>query len=142
MNKENKEQNRNKSIDKWLFILMQVFIPVAFGVYSIMLGQDTSCDFQNYHLYNAYAFLNGRLGFDLFPPGLATCLNPYLDLVYFEGIRYAAPWIVGFTLGVVQGLNFIVLLHICKYCLRAIDVKHARWAIVLALLGVLSVGIK
>jgi len=135
-----KGQNKQKFVEQCCSILIQVLIPIAFGFYAITLGQDTNWDIQNYHLYNPYAFLNGRLNIDLSPASWASCFNPFLDLVYFEGIRHAAPWVVGFVLGFVQGLNFIVLLYICKHCLGSINVKYTRWAVVLAFLGVLSVG--
>jgi len=36
------------------------------GLVSVWLGQDKNWDLLNYHLYNAWALLNGRLHVDLF----------------------------------------------------------------------------
>ena len=46
-------------------LLRVELVPLALGVLSLWLGQDFNYDLRNYHLYNAYAFLNGRLGQDL-----------------------------------------------------------------------------
>lgn len=128
-----------KIIDKWGFILIQVLVPVICGFLSIMQGQDASWDLQNYHLYNAYAFLNDRLNFDLAPAGMQSYFNPFLDVVYFGMVRHIAPWTVGFILGFVHGLNFIVLLHICKYCVRSINKQYTRWAVIIAFMCIFSV---
>ncbi len=123
------------TIAQWDFILIQILVPVMCGIFSIELGQDINWDFQNYHLYSPYAFLHGRINFDMAPAGEQSYFNPCMDLVYFLGIRHVVPWLAGFILGFIQGLNFIVSLHICRYCLKAINIKEARWAMALAFLG-------
>ncbi len=50
-------------------------------------GTDDSFDLRNYHLYNGYALLHGRLGFDLAPAQLQTFYAPTLDALYFVGFR-------------------------------------------------------
>ena len=49
---------------------------VAAGARSIGLGKDVNWDLRNYHWYNAWALLNGRLGWDLAPAQLQTYYNP------------------------------------------------------------------
>jgi len=57
---------------------------LLFGVLcSISHKQDASWDLRNYHLYNAWAMLHGRLALDLAPAGLQSYFNPLLDLPYF-----------------------------------------------------------
>lgn len=57
---------------------------LSFGVLcSVLHGQDASWDLRNYHLYNAWALLHGRLALDLAPAGMQSYFNPLLDLPYF-----------------------------------------------------------
>ena len=51
--------------------------------YAVSRGQDASWDLRNYHLYNAWALLHGRLGIDLAPASLQGYFNPLLDLPYY-----------------------------------------------------------
>ncbi len=45
---------------------------------------DYNWDFTNYHYYNAFAFLNNRLNYDIVPSSVNTFFNPLLDLpLYF-----------------------------------------------------------
>ena len=48
-----------------------------------LAGTDDSFDLRNYHLYDGYALLHGRLGFDLAPAQLQTFYAPTLDALYF-----------------------------------------------------------
>jgi len=114
-------------------------VPVAFGIYSVTLGQDTNWDLLNYHLYNAYSFLNDRLDVDLAPAGLQTYFNPFLDVAYYSAITSLTPKTFGFFLGLIQGFNFILLYKIATIILKARQHAH-YYSIFLALCGVLSVG--
>lgn len=42
-------------------------MPVLFGLVSLMLGQDDNWDMKNYHWYDPYALLHGRVGVDMAP---------------------------------------------------------------------------
>jgi len=58
-------------------------VPLLFGCYSLWLGADSNWDLHNYHLYGAFAFLNGKLSTDFAVAGLPSYFNPLLDtLVY------------------------------------------------------------
>jgi hypothetical protein len=48
-----------------------------------LMGTDTSWDLRNYHLYNGYALLHGRLGIDLAPAQLQTFYVPTVDAAYW-----------------------------------------------------------
>src|SRR5207244_919974 len=67
-----------------------LLVPPLFGLLALALGQDDNWDLKNYHLYNAYALLNGRLGVDLAPGQWQSYFNPTLDLVYY-GLMAALP---------------------------------------------------
>ena len=68
----------------WLLNLIACLLLMAMaGNLSVQLGQDASFDLKNYHWYNAYAFLNDRLGHDIAPAMLQSFLNPLVELPYF-----------------------------------------------------------
>jgi hypothetical protein len=53
-------------------------VPCLFGLYSLWLGADANWDLYNYHLYNAFAWLHGKLQTDLAPAGLQSYFNPLI----------------------------------------------------------------
>ncbi|MCL4873962.1 hypothetical protein KJ039_07765 [bacterium] len=80
-----------------------------FGALSVVFGQVVDWDLKNYHFYNPYAFLNGRLGFDYGPAQFQTYLNPLSDLPFYISFLYLKPVYVGFVLGALHGINFWLL---------------------------------
>lgn len=76
---------------------------LIFGALAVHLGQDVDWDQRNYHLYNPYAWLHGRLGFDLVPAGRPTFYNPFLHLPFWWLTETLLPKAVAFVLGAVQG---------------------------------------
>lgn len=61
-----------------LIVCLGMIICVSVGY------QDTRWDFTNYHYYNAFAFLNNRLNYDIVPSSINIFFNPLLDLpLYF-----------------------------------------------------------
>ncbi|WP_175023255.1 glycosyltransferase 87 family protein [Rugamonas rivuli] len=115
--------------------------PLLFGALSLLLGQDNNWDLRNYHLYNAYALLNGRIGFDLSPGQWQSYFNPTLDLLYY-GLNRALPApLAGFAMGALHGLNFVLVLAIARLLLPAPDAadRH-RLPLLLALAGTLGAG--
>lgn len=76
------------------------------GIYSIFDGQDCGWDLLNYHLYNPFAFLTGRWGYDIIPAGIHTFLNPLLDIPYYLLIKYLNdyPRLVAFLAGFPAGV--------------------------------------
>jgi len=91
----------------------------------------------NYHLYNPYAYLHHRLHFDLAPAGLQTYFNPFLDLAYFSALSVLTPKSVGFLIGLLQGLSFVVVYEIAGQVLGKEREGHALF---LGMTGLLSVG--
>jgi len=124
---------------KIMNVIILLAVPLCFGLYSVILGQDTNWDLLNYHLYNPYAFLNNRLSFDLAPAGLQTYFNPLMDLAYFVAISHWSPRTVGFLIGFIQGLNFILVYSISNHVLKEHKWRNV-YSLILALGGVLSVG--
>ncbi len=94
-----------------------------------MFGQDVCFDFQNYHLYIPYAFLNGRAAVDIVPAGaLHTFFNPLLDVPSYLLFTSLASWprITGFIMGGYYGLLLFTLWKITVYFFDG-ENKTAKW---------------
>lgn len=76
---------------RWLWPGVFLACLLAAGARSIALGKDANWDLKNYHWYNAWAFLNGRRGWDLVPAQLQTFHSPFADLP-FHGLVHLLPW--------------------------------------------------
>lgn len=116
-----------------------MLVPIAFGLISLLLGPDSNWDLRNYHLYNAYAFLNNKLSIDLAPAGMQSYFNPLLDIPYYLAINHWPPRLVGFLMGAMHGLNFVLVLAICRRLLSGLPQQDAvRTPLLLALAGCLT----
>jgi hypothetical protein len=112
-----------------------LLIPVCFGLISLWLGADCNFDLLNYHFYNAYAFLDGRIGRDLAPASLQSYFNPVLDVSYFVLTQHW-PRFTGFLMGLLHGLNFLLLLGIARSVLPLLPSgDRLRVPLLLALAG-------
>ncbi|WP_321795692.1 hypothetical protein [Caballeronia sp. J97] len=112
---------------------------VGFSIWSLLLGQDNNWDLRNYHLYNAFAWLNDRVGSDMAPAGMESYFNPLMDLPYYWITRHWSAPAAGLILGAWHGLTFAVL------CIIAINVleqsgyaQPRRLGVALALAGTLT----
>lgn len=116
-----------------------VVVPLAFGLLSLWLGADRNFDLLNYHLYNAYAFMDHRLEVDLAPASLQSYFNPLPDLLYYGMAFHWPAWLTGFAMGVLHGLNFLLLLFIARRVLvNQTDADRNRLSLLLALAGCLT----
>ncbi|USX27699.1 hypothetical protein NHH73_05190 [Oxalobacteraceae bacterium OTU3CINTB1] len=88
-------------------------------------------------MYNGYAVLNGRVGFDLAPAAFQTYFNPTLDIFYHLLNGALPPRLAGFVMGALQGLNFIVMAAIAR---RLLGDQRQRLALLLAGAGMLGSG--
>ena len=68
-------------------VALLVVALLATALVSLRLGQDANWDLQNYHFYNAYAFLNDRLDWDIAPAQLQSYFNPLADLPFYAMVR-------------------------------------------------------
>jgi hypothetical protein len=115
-----------------------VSVPLLFALASVfVMGQDANWDLLNYHLYNAYALLNGRIGVDLAPAAMQSYFNPVLDLPYFLMDKHWPPRAVAFAMGLFHGLNFVFLLLVVRPFVTGAKHPNAM-VILLALAGCLS----
>ena len=93
-------------------------VPVLFGLLALCLGQDDNWDMKNYHWYNPYALLHGRLDIDMAPGQWQSYFNPMIDLPYYVLHAVLPAPAVGFVMGCLHGLNFVLLLGIGRCLLR------------------------
>ncbi|MES2262029.1 MAG: hypothetical protein V4724_26205 [Pseudomonadota bacterium] len=112
--------------------------PFLCGLVSMALGQDVNWDLSNYHLYNAYALLNGRIGFDLAPAQFQSYFNPTLDLLYYGLIHALPPQGAAFVMGLLHGFNFVLLLALARRLLPQTASGGYRLPLLLALAGCLG----
>jgi len=101
----------------------------ASGLVSLHLGKDFNWDFQNYHWYNGYAFVQGRLDVDIAPAFLQTHFNPLIDAAYYIlSTTFSERW-AGFLLGGFQGLNFWLVFALLQTVLSPRAGAVMRWVI-------------
>lgn len=109
--------------------------PLAIAALSVGLGQSQSWDLRNYHWYNPYALLQGRMGFDAAVAHHATFYNPLIDLPLWFVANAAPGWAAAAFLGLVQGLNFSFLYLLARDALAEHAAPRRLVAVLLAALG-------
>jgi hypothetical protein len=124
-------RSRELAPEEWLFLGLVV---AFWSIFVVALGKDTSWDFRNYHWYIPYAFLNGRMGFDVAVAHQATYYNPLLDVPFFWLATHTHSWFALGVLGAVQGANVIPLYILARQAVTIDEYKLAAGG--LALLGV------
>lgn len=131
---------RHSTARRLTFILFAA-VPPLIGLFGLLLGQDANWDLRNYHWYNGYALMTGRLGVDLLPSQLPFFYNPVLDVPFYLLASQLPAKLVGFLLASTQGLNFIFLFLLAHATLRlGSGVAKTLLCALLALLGLLGGG--
>ncbi len=78
-----------------LFTRQDAGLIAAYAALSVGLawrmGQDLNWDLLNYHLYNAYMLLDGRIARDVHVAGVQSFLNPAADLPLYAAFRFGVP---------------------------------------------------
>jgi hypothetical protein len=83
------------------------------GLESMRLGLDGNWDLKNYHFYNAYAWLNARLAWDVAPAMVQTYHNPLLDLPFYAMVRAGLPpEAISFLMAIPAGIAAFFLLRL------------------------------
>lgn len=120
-------------------ISARILVPIIFGFYSLWLGADANWDLYNYHIYNPFAWMNGKLHVDLAPAGMQSYFNPLLDSLLYLLNTHLPSRVVGFALGVLHGMMFVLLLGIARHTLPALpDEDHHRAPLLIAMAGCLT----
>lgn len=116
-----------------------ILVPLLFGLWSVLLGPDANYDLYNYHLYNAFAFLNDKLRIDFAPAGSQTYFNPSLDIGYYLLNTHVPPRLAGFLMGCLHGLNFLLVYGVARKTLSFLPAQdRLRIPLFLAIAGSLT----
>lgn len=99
---------------------MYSFLP-ACGLSSIILlgwtflrGQDANWDLQNYHLYDVFALLHGRLHADVAPGGPQSFLNPLPYVLPYLARRLLSPVGAGLAIAASQLIPIMIIWGIAR----------------------------
>jgi hypothetical protein len=114
-------------------------VVLGWAIMVVSRGKDVSWDFRNYHWYIPYAFLHGRLGFDIAVAHQATYYNPLLDTPFYLLATHLHAWLALGILGATQGANIVPLYFLSRTLLR-IEPRRliAAIAALLCMLGSLT----
>ncbi len=124
-----------------IVLALFILVPLAFGGLALFLGQDSNWDLRNYHWYDAYAALTGRLDQDMGAAQTPTYYNPTLDIPFYLAAKALPARLFSFLLGVLQGCNFILLYLIAARTLRLADERlHVLACASIAAVGVVGAG--
>jgi hypothetical protein len=120
---EHREQRSALDHTGWPLRSPEIFLTAALGVvftavWAVALGKGVSWDQKNYHYYDAYAWLAGRMDFHVAPAGLHSWLNPLAYVPHSWVINHAPPVVAGAIFGAVAGLNFVLIYSLARLVLR------------------------
>jgi len=112
----------------------------AGGAVSVWRRKDMNWDLQNYHFYNAWAFLENRLGYDIAPAQMQSYLNPLLDIPFFLLVQAGTPPVlIAFILGLPLGAAFAFFLWCIGYTVSTLPASErntiAALAVVVGMTG-------
>ncbi len=103
---------------------------------SFTRGQDINPDQSNYHYYNAFAYMTGRLDRDVAPGQLMhSYFSPFAYLPFYAMVRHLPPPWVGMGLGALHGLNLWLVFVIARLLARPLP-PSARLPVVLAAVAI------
>ncbi len=119
----------------WLGLALAVLLA---GIASIALRQDSSWDLQNYHFYNAWAFVHDRFGLDWAPAQLQSFYSPFLDLPFYALVAAdVPPRAIAFALALPTGVAWFFFARIAAQLYAGLPTATRTPAIVAAMtLGV------
>ena len=122
-------------------IAFLLLAPPAYGLLTLTFGMDANWDLRNYHWYNGYAMLTGRIGRDLLAAQMPTFYSPFLDVLFYWLATHLPARVAGFLWGTLQGINLSLLYLLASFCLRNVPVlKRTLIAMALAVMGGLGGG--
>jgi hypothetical protein len=116
-----------------LLALLVVFLLAA---YALSLGQSSSWDLRNYHLYLPWAWLTGRLDRDVAAAQAQSFFNPLLQVPQLWSAMTFGPVVHTALLALVQGANVLLVYGIALRVLKQPFPERTRWcALVVAVAG-------
>ncbi|CAO3354347.1 hypothetical protein [Azospirillum palustre] len=122
-------------------IAFLLLAPPAYGLLTLAFGMDANWDLRNYHWYNGYAMLTGRIGRDLLAAQMPTFYSPFLDVPFYWLATHLPARAAGFLWGTLQGINLSLLYLLASFSLRNVPApKRTLVAMALAVAGGLGGG--
>ncbi|MGA1855540.1 hypothetical protein VH569_06095 [Azospirillum sp. 11R-A] len=122
-------------------IAFLLLAPPAYGLLTLAFGMDANWDLRNYHWYNGYAMLTGRIGRDLLAAQMPTFYSPFLDVPFYWLATHLPARAAGFLWGTLQGINLLLLYLLVSFSLRNVPaLKRTLIAMALAVAGGLGGG--
>ncbi len=95
------------------------------GLASLARGVDTNWDLRNYHFYNPWAWLHGRLGFDYAPAQVQSFYSPLLDVPFFALVASGLPtYAITFLLGLPFGAGAWFFYRIARDAVGELGVER------------------
>jgi hypothetical protein len=93
---------------------LDLLLVAGYAVLSMWLahaqGQDANWDLLNYHFYNPYLWLDGRLARDVHVAGVQSFFNPLADVPVYLAFRLGVPPRVFFlSLAALQGVGLFIV---------------------------------
>jgi hypothetical protein len=109
----------------------------GFCTLSVWRGPDANWDLRNYHLYNPFALLNGKFGYDLVPAQIQTFNAPQLDLLYYWLRLHLNAWpvLLACILSLPHVAGAMLALCIALHCIAADIPGRAVLAFMAAVIG-------
>ncbi|MDE2466003.1 MAG: hypothetical protein KGO02_20140 [Alphaproteobacteria bacterium] len=104
----------------WEWAFLGLF-DLGCALFVMSLGKDMSWDFRNYHWYIPYAFLHGRMGFDIAVAHQGTYYNPFIDVPFYWLATHLPAYAALGIMGAIQGANIFPLYVIARSLLRLPD---------------------
>jgi len=101
-------------------------------------GYDFEWDVLNYHFYNGFALLHGRIFANVQPAMWQTYFSPLIDAVFYVLVRLLRPTVVLLIIAVFQSLAFPLLFQLARVALSDVfggGLRLGGVAFLLALLG-------
>lgn len=108
------------AVAEWVcYYLAMIAIPIGCGEKAVSVGQDINFDSLNYHIYDAWAFLQGRSFTDLFPAGSQSLVDPLINVPTYLLQAHASPHAAAFVIGLEQGLGPVLVMVIVRRMLNS-----------------------
>ena len=105
------------------------------GAASLVRGVDTNWDLRNYHFYNPWAWLNGRLYWDYAPAQVQSYHSPLLDLPFFAMIDAHLPaFVIVFLMGLPFGAAVYFFFRLARWAMVDLGIERERFVLAAILL--------
>jgi hypothetical protein len=114
-------------------LLVFGFFVIVVALVAARMGSDNNSDLRSYHLYNGFAALNGKFGYDLLPGGLQTFFPPNTDIIFYALVRAldAHPALLNAVLSLPTGIGAFL-----AFCIAMQFLPRTAGGVILAVLAV------